>query len=139
MTAEDYLGQWRGIDARIGRLLADLASLQAAAERMTTVLRHDRGSGARDPRAGENAAAALADARTEIGAEVAGLIELKLEISRTVDAVADPVLWRLLARRYLDGRDWFRVADELGVSLASVHRLHRKALDAVRVPDGTRR
>ena len=138
MTAEEYLEQWRMIDGRIERLLGELASLQAVAERMTTVLRPDRGSGTGDPHSGETAIAALADARTEIDVELARLIALKLEIPRTVRAVGDPMLRRVLERRYLDGMDWPAIAEELSFGVDNVYKLHRKALEVVRVPDGGR-
>ena len=55
----------------------------------------------------------------------------RMEIIKTVHAVEDLQLRRLLWLRYIDGMKWDDLADKMNFTSTHIHRLHRSALDKI--------
>ena len=60
------------------------------------------------------------------------LFKLKEKISNTINKVKEPECKTLLIHRYLCGKKWEKVAEDMGYSYVHVvHRLHPKALKKI--------
>lgn len=56
------------------------------------------------------------------------LVELKITVEAAIEKLPQNKYRRLLRSYYVDGLTWEETADELGVDVRSVHRIHGKAL-----------
>ena len=59
------------------------------------------------------------------------LLNLKLEIKNTIDAVPDSEEKLLLQERYLNFMEWDDICESMYVSTRTVHRIHGRALNTV--------
>ncbi|WP_029543271.1 DUF1492 domain-containing protein [Selenomonas sp. AB3002] len=70
----------------------------------------------------------IVDKEREINAEIDKLVDVKLEISDFIDGIDNPQWQSLLRHRYVLCKSWPDVAVNMGCSLRTVHRLHKKIL-----------
>ena len=62
------------------------------------------------------------------------LVDLKNEILGVIKAVDDEELRIILEKRYLNYEAWTDIADDLCVGVDNVYKLHKKALQKVKLP-----
>jgi DNA-directed RNA polymerase specialized sigma subunit len=60
---------------------------------------------------------------------------LKKDIIRRIKAVESTELQTILELRYLSYMRWEEIAIELGYGIDNVFRLHRNALDEIKIPE----
>lgn len=70
----------------------------------------------------------IVDKEREINAEIDKLVDIKLEISDFIDGIGNPQWQSLLRHRYVLCKPWPDVAVEMGCSLRTIYRLHKKIL-----------
>jgi len=70
-----------------------------------------------------------------INNDIERLLALKLEIRETINAVQDNEERLLLKYRYLNFMSWEDVCSYMQVSMRTAHRIHKSALENVKVPD----
>jgi hypothetical protein len=70
----------------------------------------------------------------ELNAEIDELVDLKSEIRHIVDAVENPELRFILEERYLCFCSWEKIAADMDYGIDNVFKLHRKALETIRLP-----
>ena len=125
MTKKEYLTQARRLDRRINRSLEELSLLRETANRV-------RREGPDLPPSAEKILAMEA----RISREVDRLTDLKEEIRGVIDAVPDADASLILRGRYLLGKTWLQIADELYFSERTVRRKHEAALEQLQLPEG---
>ena len=69
-----------------------------------------------------------------IQAEIDELLSLKIEIRDVINNVNNDEERLVLKYRYISFYTWESIADELNLSLRTVHRIHSDALRSVKVP-----
>lgn len=79
----------------------------------------------------ENAAAKIIDLENTLRADKKRLAETIAEIRQLIAFVDDPLLNRVLDKRYLQYQKWEQIAEELGYARAQVYRLHSKAANLI--------
>ena len=79
----------------------------------------------------ENAATKIIDLENTLRADKKRLAETVAEIRRLIAFVDDPLLNRVLDKRYLQYQNWEQIAEELGYARAQVYRLHSKAVNLI--------
>ena len=77
----------------------------------------------------------IMELETTIRNKVAQLVDLKKEINAALDNVEDKKERILLKYRYLGNRTWEDIAEEMGVSYRTVHRIHASALRNFKIPE----
>ncbi len=77
----------------------------------------------------------IIDLENGINQDMMKLVELKKEIIRRIKAVESAELQTILELRYLSYMRWEEIAIELGYGIDNVFRLHRNALDEIRIPE----
>lgn len=70
-----------------------------------------------------------------INNEIERLLDLKLQIRETINAVQDNEEKLLLKYRYLNFMSWEDVCSYMQVSMRTAHRIHKAALENVKVPE----
>lgn len=63
--------------------------------------------------------------------------KLRAEIEQAIDALPSADLRLVMRARYIDGRAWWQIANQMDVSDSWVKKLHGKALNAIRVSTST--
>ncbi|MBQ1792159.1 MAG: DUF1492 domain-containing protein [Oscillospiraceae bacterium] len=132
MTAKEYLSQAYRLDQRIERKLEDRDRMRAKLVKATAQLTGmPRGSGTD----WTDAAVRVMEYEQQIAAEIEELCRVKTEIRAVIDAVEDKRYRELLTARYLDQKRWEQIAVDMHYSYMQVHRLHKEALQSIRVPE----
>lgn len=70
-----------------------------------------------------------------INNDIERLLALKLEIRETINAVQDNEERLLLKYRYLNFMSWEDVCSYMQVSMRTAHRIHKSALENVKIPN----
>ena len=83
----------------------------------------------------EDAVIQIIELETEINQDMIKLVELKKDIIRRIKAVESTELQTILELRYLSYMRWEEIAIELGYGIDNVFRLHRNALDEIKIPE----
>lgn len=133
MTAKRFLEQAYWLDKRIERREEEAARLRAKLEKTNSHISDM-------PRGGDgsdwtDAAIKVMELEQRIRQEIYRLCELKRQIGEAIDAVEDGRYRTLLELRYRNYFTFEKIAVEMNYSYMQVHRLHKAALEAVRVPE----
>ncbi len=132
MTAKDFLRKARRSDQRTLELEERLERISARLD----AGRLSRLTGM--PRGGGYDWTALADRKLELErkliSQLSEMVRLKSAAVDAIAAVENPRHRQVLELYYLDGLTWEAVAEEMGVEVRWVYRLHGKALTEIRVP-----
>ncbi len=145
MTAKEYLNQAYIIDRRIDLTLAKAKklreSLYGKSQQIDDV--GVKGGGSND-RLGE-AVCKVIEYEQKADELIDSLVEARLKIEKTIQAVPDPVQREVLERRYLLFQDWEShfdtktgeyikgIAGEMNYSARQIYRIHGEALKCVSV------
>ena len=135
IAAKKYLSQAFGLNQRIESKLGQIEELHDLATK-ATVTYSDM---PRNPNNGhsrlEDAVIKIIELETEINKDMVELVELKKDIIRRIKAVESTELQTVLELRYLSYMRWEEIAIELGYGIDNVFRLHRNALDEIKIPE----
>jgi DNA-directed RNA polymerase specialized sigma subunit len=73
----------------------------------------------------------IVDLSVEINDEINELIRLKSEIAETIREVDDVNCELLLVKRYISGKSWEEIAEEMQYSISGIFRIHGEALKKI--------
>lgn len=136
MDAKQYLKQAYRLNELINSDLAELFQLRALSKSVSSLNLSDMFSGG--SRNTEPAFVRCIDKIIElekaINAEVDRFVDLKKEIREVINQIPDDDQKLCLKLRYIQFSKWSAVADEMGLSLKQVHRIHNEALQNVKLP-----
>ena len=76
----------------------------------------------------ENGVSQILSLEEEVKTAKKELEDLKAVFDTAIKAVTDTEHHDILAKRYLEFKDWNQIAEEMGYSKPSCYRLHREAL-----------
>lgn len=76
----------------------------------------------------------IIDLEKDSDAMIDELVLKQSEIRRTVDAVENMNECLILRLRYLEHCSWEEIAQKMNFSLTQCHRIHKKALENVKIP-----
>ena len=137
MNTKEYLRQAVNLKRLIERQQARIQTLDSLAESAGHPF-DSAGSGHRDPTKGskvENLALELAELRDIEAQNSARHARMLINITVAIHAVNNLTYEHILSARYLDGKNFDQIADEMGLSKDYIFRLHREALKLVRITD----
>lgn len=130
MTAKSYLEQYRHLDNEIKIKQEQLSRLRELAESVSP-FGSGISSGETSDKVGRTAAK-LVDAENEIKEMINRLVALKNDIEKIIESVENAKLRQILTLRYINGRTFEKIAEEMGYSYMQIYRLHEKALEKVK-------
>lgn len=134
MNAREYLRQARFLNTQINTKLQQVESLHGLATKATSTLSDMPGSPTRNTHRMEEIIIKILMLENEINEDIAALVDLKNEILGVIKAVDDEELRIILEKRYLNYEAWQDIADDLCVGVDNVYKLHKKALQKVKLP-----
>lgn len=134
MNAREYLRQARFLDTQINTKLQQVESLHGLATKATSTLSDMPGSPTRNTHRMEEIIIKILMLENEINEDIAALVDLKNEILGVIKAVDNEELRIILEKRYLNYEAWTDIADDLCVGVDNVYKLHKKALQKVKLP-----
>lgn len=134
MTAKEYLLQARYLDNRIASKREQIQNLNDLATKCTSTWSDM-------PRSQPNGRSRMADCimriielEEEISNDMLELINLKKEITETINKLENDEYKTILEKRYLCWLTWEQIAVDMNYSVMHIHRLHGEALKRVKVP-----
>lgn len=139
MTAKEYLSQAYRLDQRINSKIEQVASLNDLATKCTSTLTGMPRNPNRASSTMADAVGKIIDLQNEINHDIDRLVDLKREIVTVIKAIENPEYQTLLEKRYLCFLTWEKIAVDMGYDLRWLYRIHKRALDEIRVPDSESR
>lgn len=133
--ARRYLSEAYRLDQRITNDLRQLEELKALATHVTSHHSDMKVQESHDRSRMEDTVIKIIGQERAIDDEIDALVDLKKEIRGVIRAVPSPEEEFVLEERYLCFRSWEDVAADMGYGMDNVFRLHRRALQHVRVPE----
>ena len=134
IAAKKYLSQAFGLNQRIESKLGQIEELHDLATKATVTYSDMPRNQNKGHSRLEDAVIKIIELETEINKDMVELVELKKDIIRRIKAVESTELQTVLELRYLSYMRWEEIAIELGYGIDNVFRLHRNALDEIRIP-----
>lgn len=127
MTAKEYLRQYRKLTESLRQLESDLRKMEE--ERDSIQIRADGMPGSSNvSKRVESLAIRITDLQRRTMARREKLLAKREEIRAVIMLVPDPKLSRLLDLRYVEGMKWEAIAENMGVEVRHIYRLHGRAL-----------
>lgn len=114
--------------------LDEVEQCRTAAEHVTQVLSWMPG-GAGDGQALPRAVERIMDAMQEANAQVMECQRVRKEVMATMAQTADMQDYGILYMRYIGGMKWEQIAVKIGMDVSRVYRRHRKAVQALDIPE----
>lgn len=139
MTAKEYLSQAYRLDQRINSKIEQVTSLNDLATKCTSTLTGMPRNPNRASSTMADAVGKIIDLQNEINRDIDRLVDLKREIVTVIKAIENPEYQTLLEKRYLCFLTWEKIAVDMGYDLRWLYRIHKRALDEIRVPDSATR
>ena len=136
MTAKEYLSQARLLNIEINSYMDELANLNKLVNSVPgckfDTERVDGSKSLESPFM--KYLIKINEMEQKIKKEVSRLVDLKAEISLVIVNVENTSYQILLRSRYISCKTWDEIAKSMYCSLDNVYKMHRKALQLVRVP-----
>ena len=133
--AKKYLSQAFGLNQRIESKLGQIEDLHDLATKATVTYSDMPRNPNKDHSRLEDAVVQIIELETEINQDMMKLVALKKDIIRRINAVESSELQTVLELRYLSYMRWEGIEIELGYGIDNVFRLHRNALDEIKIPE----
>lgn len=131
MTAKEYLGQAYRLDQRINSKLHQIESLRSLTQKVTASYDGEVVSHTRNVTFLQDAIIRLMEAEDELNRQIDELVDLKMEISRTISRVRNENYRLILEMRYLCFNTWEEIAATLHYTDRWLRKMHDRALDVV--------
>lgn len=132
INAKEYLSQALWLDQRIDSKLQQLDSLRSLAIKVTTNFTQERVSGGNDVTSSvEKAIVKIVDLENEINEDIDELVDLKKDILQTINLLSDINYRLILEMRYISGKSWEEISEELNYSIRGIYKIHGKALKKI--------
>ena len=135
MTAKEYLLQARYLDNRIASKREQIQNLNDLATKCTTTWSDMPRSQNTGRSRMADCVIQIIDLENEISADMLKLINLKREITETINKVENDEYKTILEKRYLCYESWEKISCDMGYSIRQTHRMHGDALLEIVVPE----
>ena len=130
MTTKEYLSQAYRLDDEINTKLESLERLKSIAEKMTSV-NSGMPHGASDPHSKEDVLIKIADMDAEITADIDRLVDMRRDITQTINGIDDQTYRIILYKRYINHDRWEKIAVDMNFDIRWVQILHGRAISAL--------
>ena len=135
MTAKEYLEQPLKLEKSIDSRCHVLEGLKNLLTRTTGVLTGVVVTRTRDTHPMETVMVRIAEIEEEISEDMVRLIDLREDVTERILELGEEKWQAVLEMRYLHGKHWDDIADEMCCSRSNVLKMHAAALKEIRVPD----
>lgn len=132
MTTKKYLKQIKVLDHKIKHKESQLRELRSRIMQAGGV-NYERERVQSSPK-GDRIAddiIRLVELKEQIIKERIEYLQAKERVIQDIHGLEDPREMDILVKRYIEGKTWDKIADEMNYSLGRVHQLHRQALENI--------
>ena len=129
-----FLSRFCSNELEIERVEQEIEMWESRAQRITVDLSPYVDGGERCDRI-QDATGELVELRALLYEKLTDSTTLRLEIEHSIANMKDERLRLLLELRYIDGLTWEKVAEKLNTEYRWVLRLHKRALNELKIPD----
>lgn len=126
MTAREYLDQIRVLDARINNLMQEKEDIRNGILPGGTSYR-ERVQSSPDPDPYGTWAGKIEEKETEINREIDALVDLRIDVTRSINWLQDARYIRVLYLRHVKLMKFWDIADEMGYAYGYVQNLYKLA------------
>lgn len=126
MTAKEELLQYKYAREKVEETLEEYQKYKTRAEKMTSIISDMPRGTSNSDKVADNAIK-MADLSVEYEKRWLEAENKKLEIEKNIDLVEEPYR-SLLHKRYVQGLNFEKIADEMGYSYVRITHLHGEAL-----------
>ena len=128
MTAREYLEQAYHLDQQINSKIEQVESLHALATKATATMNDSPVQQTRNSHSMADVILNIIDLENEINEDIDRLVDLKRDITRTLNLMENAELRTLLEKRYLCMKTWEEIGLEMHFTVRWAHRVHSDAL-----------
>lgn len=131
MTAKEYLNQGYKLDQRINSKLMQIENLESLTQRITASYGGEVVSHTRNVTSMQDNIIKLMEAKEDVNRQIAELVDLKLEITKTIGRVRNDDYRMILEMRYLCFKSWNEIALSMHYSKRWVMNRHDRAVEVI--------
>ena len=145
MTAKEYLNQAFRLDQRINSKIEQVAVLNDLATKCTATISGMPHSASPNTASMAMTIDKIVDLQNEINADIDELVDLKREIISVIKSIENTEYQLILEKKYLTSYydeerklkrySWEQIAVDLGYDFRYLKKLHKKALECVKIPE----
>lgn len=128
--AKEYLMKIRWYDVLIDSKLEELERLNAMVRRITPVMSDAGGAGGGNADRLGDTVAKIVDLREEINRDIDEFVNIKREARRLMRKLENTDHFKVLHKRYFQGKSIKQIATEMGYSYGGMKKFHSAALQA---------
>ena len=132
MDTREYLNQIQRYDKIIHNKREELAQLESLATGLSSFSYDEKVQTSRSQDKIGDLVAKIVDLQAEITDLTNEYVDKRTEIIRTIDSVANPVLYDILFKKYVKGKSLDVIADDIGYSYQRTKELHLSAIATVK-------
>ncbi len=131
MTAKEYLSQARYLDNRIASKREQIQNLNDLATKCTSTWSDMPRSQNTGRSRMADCVMAIIELENQISADMLELVNLKKEITETINKIENAEYKTLLEKRYLCFITWEEISTDMGISIRNIYRIHGQALKEI--------
>ncbi len=128
MTAKEFCKKTLALESGIRRKKARLECLKELVTTVNSPLSDMPKPETPDPHRLEGTMTIIADLEKEIEEDIRSLAAAKARIAESISKIQDHMQFLIMTERYIDGKSWIRISDDLGVGKRWTLRQHGRAL-----------
>lgn len=132
MNAKEYLSQAIWLDQMIDSKLEQLETLKSLSMKVTSSFTQEKISGGNiETSRMENTIVKVIDLENEINKDIDRFVDLKKDIQDNINKMEDINYQLVLEMRYLSGKNWEEIAEQLNYNNRTVFKVHGRALKQI--------
>ena len=135
MTVKDYLSQALLLDHRIDSKIEQIASLNALATKCTSAITGMPHNPSPSQSTMADAVCKIIDLQELLKKDLSALVDLKREIMGVINGIENDEYKTVLEKRYLCFLSWEQIAVDLHYSMEYAFKIHKRALEKVKIPE----
>ena len=135
-TTKEYLKQIENMNRYIEQLLSEVEELRALSQSLSGTQFGERitGGNKNNEAAFVNYILKINELETKINQEIDKFVDLKSTIIKAIDELENLEERMVLRARYISGKSWDDIYDQLNRSKSATHRVHASALAHLKIP-----
>lgn len=123
-----YLERYKEANREIDCLCEELSRWWALATKITPVLSQEPTGGHEGENQIELAVEKIIALEGQINTKIDEMLKTKQRVEKAIQTVQDGTLREVLVQRYILGKKWEQIADDMNYSWRRIYQLHGKAL-----------
>ena len=135
METKAYLQQISRLDRMIKNKMTELSQFKELTYGLSAISNEERVQTTLDPDKFSGKVAKICEIEKKIDALIDEYVDKKQMIVSQIDSMENETYYEILFSRYIEKKNFEKIADEMGYSKEQIHRFHRKGLKLIEIPE----